>query len=230
MRGTDTAAVMTVTRHLADLYLEHSLDAFVSGIDVFLQRVRELTDDNRDLAIKRLSRIGDDLLRHMGFKEPELGLAHGTIMHELTRSTDMEDLCFRFRRVIMRLLNRSSCEPAAVSDSTSGLSCANDAVEAMDRFLNSCPVAMLRGMNEDRLADELDLDRDHLFRCYRRIRGRSIADGILTARLNRAIRLLSDDRCSLAVAQVIQLVGFNDVDQFRACFRTHFACEPDQFH
>ncbi len=229
VNGTDTAAVMTVTRHLADLYLEHSLDAFVAEVDVFLQRVRELTDDNRDLAIKRLCRIGDDLLRHMGFKEHNLALAHGTIVHELTRSADMEDLCFRFRRVMLRMLNRGTCEPQDQMQEKSGLSCARDAVDAMERFLNSCPVAMLRGLNEDRLADELDIDRDHLFRCHRRIRGRSLAEGVLTARLNRAIRLLSDDRCSLAVNQVIQLVGFDSVDQFRVSFRAHFSCDPDSY-
>ncbi len=224
MNGTDTAAVQSVTRHLADLYLEDSPDAFFAEIDIFLQRVRELTGDDRDRTVKRLCRLGDDLLRHMGFREADLAQAHGTVCHELSRSTSVADVCARFRRVMIRVLNG---DPSTGIPEASSPSTAEDFVEAIEQYLNSCSVHTLRAIGEDQLADQFEVPGDHLYRCYRRVRGRPLDDAIRSARLSRAIRMLSDDRCDLPVSDVVQMVGFGSIGQFRMAFRAHYTGRTD---
>ncbi|WP_187270238.1 hybrid sensor histidine kinase/response regulator transcription factor [Pontibacter qinzhouensis] len=91
---------------------------------------------------------------------------------------------------------------------------------------------------EDRIADselniedicsEIGLSRTHLYRKVKALTGFSMAELIKELRLKRAMQLLKDHKFN--VNEVAYMVGFNDADYFRKCFKTKFNMPPSEYY
>ena len=105
--GPATTTVRTGARHLAKLYLEGSVGVFERELALFLGRVCELTGGSRIKLFKRLARLADDLFRHLGIRGSRLAVAHEQVLHQLTRSSNNEDVCIGFQLAICDVLARA---------------------------------------------------------------------------------------------------------------------------
>lgn len=107
MDGPATTTVRTGARRLAELYIEGSMRVFERELALFLGRVCELTGGNRIKLFKRLARLADDLFRHLGIRGSRLAIAHEQVLHQLTRSATIEDVCIGFQVAISDILTGS---------------------------------------------------------------------------------------------------------------------------
>ncbi|UEG54993.1 response regulator [Mucilaginibacter daejeonensis] len=108
----------------------------------------------------------------------------------------------------------------------------NDAVSPDERLLDR----LVRYIDErisdtdlgvDDLCNEVGMSRSQLYRKLKAISGLTVADMIRSIRLKRSQVLLKDSRYN--VSEVAYMVGFNDVDYFRKCFKAEFAVSPSEF-
>lgn len=104
MDGPATTTVRTGARHLAELYLEGSIDVFERELALFLGRIYALTGGSRIKLFKRLARLADDLFRHLGIRGSRLAIAHEKVLHQLTRSGQNEDVCTEFHAAVLEIL------------------------------------------------------------------------------------------------------------------------------
>ena len=76
------------------------------------------------------------------------------------------------------------------------------------------------------LARRLGCNADYLGRIYHFCFHESIAQTIMSLRLQRAAELLTDNK--LAIKEIGTQLGFNDPSYFRRCFRRRFSMTPGQ--
>ncbi|SFB80859.1 Signal transduction histidine kinase [Parapedobacter composti] len=82
-------------------------------------------------------------------------------------------------------------------------------------------------LNVDDICEHIGLSRAQLYRKMKALTGLSIVDIVKEIRLKRAKQLLTDRKFN--VNEISFLVGFNDPDYFRKCFKSHFGYSPSEY-
>lgn len=77
------------------------------------------------------------------------------------------------------------------------------------------------------LSKEIGMSKATLYRKLKALTNQNTNEFIRTVRLNRAAQLLKQQK--LNVSEIAYLVGFNDQDYFRKCFKEQFGCTPKAF-
>jgi ligand-binding sensor domain-containing protein/signal transduction histidine kinase/DNA-binding response OmpR family regulator len=77
------------------------------------------------------------------------------------------------------------------------------------------------------LSREVGMSKTTLYRKLKALTNQNTNEFIRTIRLNRAAQLLKQKK--LNVSEVAYLVGFNDQDYFRKCFKEQFGCTPKAY-
>ncbi|WP_372774254.1 two-component regulator propeller domain-containing protein [Mangrovibacterium sp.] len=82
-------------------------------------------------------------------------------------------------------------------------------------------------LSVEKLSSELGLSRVHLYRKIKALTNLTAVEFIRSIRLKRAAMLLQENK--LNVNEVSYLVGFDDVDYFRRCFKQQFGVAPSEY-
>lgn len=77
------------------------------------------------------------------------------------------------------------------------------------------------------LSKEVGMSKTTLYRKLKALTNQNTNEFIRTVRLNRAAQLLKQQK--LNVSEIAYLVGFNDQDYFRKCFKEKFGCTPKAY-
>jgi len=77
------------------------------------------------------------------------------------------------------------------------------------------------------LSSELGLSRVHLYRKIKALTNLSAIEFIRNIRLKRAEALLRDKKMN--INEISLMVGFEDADYFRACFKRTYGMTPREF-
>jgi signal transduction histidine kinase/DNA-binding response OmpR family regulator len=77
------------------------------------------------------------------------------------------------------------------------------------------------------LAKQLEMDQMAMYRKIKALTGQTAVEFLRTLRLKRAAQLLRQQK--LTVSEVTYLVGFNDLQYFRTCFRKLFGVSPSEY-
>ena len=82
-------------------------------------------------------------------------------------------------------------------------------------------------LSVEKLSSELGLSRVHFYRKIKALTNLTAVEFIRSIRLKRAASLLQEKK--LNINEVSYLVGFEDVDYFRSCFKQQFGNSPSEF-
>ncbi len=77
------------------------------------------------------------------------------------------------------------------------------------------------------IASSLGLNRSYLTRLFKEATGYSLQDYLLTYRMKSALKLLTDNK--LSVAEIAQNVGYGDTFTFSKAFKRHFGQSPSAY-
>lgn len=79
-----------------------------------------------------------------------------------------------------------------------------------------------------RISEHVGLSRVHFYRKIKALSNQTAVEFIRNVRLKRAATLLSQNK--LSVKEVRNMVGFEDADYFRECFKEQFGVTPSEYH
>ncbi|WP_297089316.1 two-component regulator propeller domain-containing protein [uncultured Draconibacterium sp.] len=82
-------------------------------------------------------------------------------------------------------------------------------------------------LSVNKLSEHVGLSRVHFYRKIKALSNQTAVEFIRNVRLKRAATLLSQDKIS--VKEVRNLVGFEDADYFRKCFKEQFGVTPNEY-
>ncbi|WP_185154076.1 two-component regulator propeller domain-containing protein [Fulvivirga sp. M361] len=103
---------------------------------------------------------------------------------------------------------------------------------ADENFLKKVVACVEENMSDsnfqiDDLCKHLGLSRIQLYRKLKGLIGQSGNEFIRSVRLKRAAQLIRQDQ--LTIAEITYLVGFNDLQYFRDCFKKQFGVKPSEY-
>lgn len=113
------------------------------------------------------------------------------------------------------------CDPAKISVTSVDEKLLKKAVEYIGEHMSDASLSV------ESLSSELGLSRVHLYRKIKALTNLTAVEFIRSIRLKRAGALLQENK--LNVNEVRVLVGFDDVDYFRNCFRQQFGTSPSEY-
>jgi len=82
-------------------------------------------------------------------------------------------------------------------------------------------------LNVENMGREVGMSRVHLYRKIKALTNESVVAFIRNVRLKRAAQLLSQDK--LTVSEVVYMVGFQDHNYFRKCFKQKYGLNPSEY-
>jgi DNA-binding response OmpR family regulator len=82
-------------------------------------------------------------------------------------------------------------------------------------------------INVNKISAHVGLSRVHFYRKIKALTNQTAVEFIRNVKLKRAATLLSQDK--LSVKEVRNMVGFEDADYFRECFKNQFGVSPSEY-
>lgn len=82
-------------------------------------------------------------------------------------------------------------------------------------------------LNVEDIGKEVGMSRSNLYRKVKALTGLTIVEFIRSLKMKRAAQLLSES--DLQVNEIAYMVGFQDVDYFRKCFKDEFKVTPSKY-
>lgn len=113
------------------------------------------------------------------------------------------------------------CDPAKITVTSVDEKLLKKAVEYIGEHMSEATLSV------ESLSSELGLSRVHLYRKIKALTNQTAVEFIRSIRLKRAGALLQENK--LNVNEVRALVGFDDVDYFRNCFKQQFGTSPSEY-
>ncbi len=113
------------------------------------------------------------------------------------------------------------CDPAKISVTSVDEKLLKKAVEYIGEHMSDASLSV------ESLSSELGLSRVHLYRKIKALTNLTAVEFIRSIRLKRAGALLQENK--LNVNEVRALVGFDDMDYFRNCFRQQYGTSPSEY-
>jgi CheY-like chemotaxis protein/predicted DNA-binding transcriptional regulator AlpA len=113
------------------------------------------------------------------------------------------------------------CDPAKITVTSVDEKLLKKAVDYIgDHMSDSC-------LSVEKLSSELGLSRVHLYRKIKALTNLTAVEFIRSIRIKRAAWLLQENKMN--VNEVCAMVGFDDVDYFRNCFKQQFGASPTEY-
>ncbi|MEM8565473.1 MAG: two-component regulator propeller domain-containing protein [Bacteroidota bacterium] len=122
-------------------------------------------------------------------------------------------------RVRKQFEKNSILKPVQVSSYDEKL--LNDTIEFIDANLSDPHLSI------ERISKEIGISRVHFYRKIKALLGMSPNEFVRTYRIKKAGQLLEQKK--LNVSDVRMMVGFNDSDYFRSCFKKEYGLTPSEF-
>ncbi|MEM6524414.1 MAG: helix-turn-helix domain-containing protein, partial [Bacteroidota bacterium] len=122
-------------------------------------------------------------------------------------------------RVRRQFEKNSILKPTQVSSYDEKL--LNNAIEFIDENLSDPNLSI------ERISKEIGISRVHFYRKIKSLLGMSPIEFVRTYRIRKAGQLLEQKK--LNVSDVRMMVGFNDSDYFRSCFKKEYGLTPSEF-
>ena len=113
------------------------------------------------------------------------------------------------------------CDPAKITVTTVDEKLLKKAVGYIGDHMNDSSLSV------EKLSVELGLSRVHLYRKIKALTNLTAVEFIRSMRLKRAAWLLQEHKMN--INEVSSMVGFEDVDYFRNCFRQQFGTSPSEY-
>jgi AraC-like DNA-binding protein len=82
-------------------------------------------------------------------------------------------------------------------------------------------------LSVERMSKEIGISRVHFYRKIKSVMNMSPNEFIRSYRIRKAGQLLEQKK--LNISDVRMMVGFNDADYFRSCFKKEFGVNPSDF-
>jgi len=82
-------------------------------------------------------------------------------------------------------------------------------------------------LNIEQISTEIGLSRMHFHRKIKSLTGMTPAEFVKTTRLNKAAAILAQNKVS--IKEVMTMVGFENADHFRKCFKEHYGKTPSEY-
>ncbi len=82
-------------------------------------------------------------------------------------------------------------------------------------------------LSVEAISREIGMSRVHFYRKIKALTNYTPVEFIRTVRLNRAAQLLREKAYS--ISEIRYMVGIQDADYFRKCFKTQFGVTPSDF-
>jgi ligand-binding sensor domain-containing protein/signal transduction histidine kinase/DNA-binding response OmpR family regulator len=112
-------------------------------------------------------------------------------------------------------------EPLKISITSADEKLLRKAVEFISQHMSDT------SLNVERLSAELGLSRVHLYRKIKALTNLTAIEFIRSIKLKRAESLLRENK--LNVSEISNLVGFEDIDYFRSCFKLQYGVSPTEY-
>jgi len=113
------------------------------------------------------------------------------------------------------------CDPAKITITSVDEKLLKKAVDYIGENMSDSSLSV------ERLSSELGLSRVHLYRKIKAFTGLTAVEFIRSLRLKRASSLLQENK--LNINEISKIVGFEDVDYFRSCFKQQFGHSPSDY-
>jgi len=113
------------------------------------------------------------------------------------------------------------CDPAKITVTSVDEKLLKKAVDYIGENMSDSSLSV------ERLSSELGLSRVHLYRKIKAFTGLTAVEFIRSLRLKRASSLLQENK--LNINEISAIVGFDDVDYFRSCFKQQYGHSPSDY-
>ena len=146
----------------------------------------------------------------------------------ITKPFSAEYLQLRVRNLIRQreiirshFVRETICDPAKITVTSVDERLLKNAVDYIGNHMTD------QSLSVEKLSSELGLSRVHLYRKIKALTNLTVVEFIRSIRLKRAAWLLSENKMN--INEVSSIVGFDDVDYFRTCFKQHFGISPSEY-
>ncbi|UXX77695.1 helix-turn-helix domain-containing protein [Reichenbachiella carrageenanivorans] len=129
-------------------------------------------------------------------------------------------LISRREKIRMQFEKKSLLMPENISSHEENL--IKDAIKYIDDNISDTNLSV------DRLSKEIGISRVHFYRKIKSLMNMSPNEFIRSYRIRKAGQLLSQKKVN--IDQIRHMVGFNDSDYFRSCFKKEFGMTPSEYN
>jgi YesN/AraC family two-component response regulator len=113
------------------------------------------------------------------------------------------------------------CDPAKITVTSVDEKLLKKAVDYIGEHMPDSSLSVRK------LSDELGLSRVHLYRKIKALTNLTAVEFVRSIRLKRAASLLQENRFN--INEISTMVGMDDVDYFRICFKKQFGYSPSEY-
>lgn len=146
----------------------------------------------------------------------------------ITKPFSAEYLQLRVQNLIRKretlrnyFMHEMICDPAKITVTSVDEKLLKKAVDYIGDNMSDSSLSV------ERLSSELGLSRVHLYRKIKAFTGLTAVEFIRSLRLKRASSLLQENK--LNINEISAIVGFEDIDYFRSCFKQQFGHSPSDY-
>lgn len=132
----------------------------------------------------------------------------------------VDTLISRREKIRMQFEKKSLLMPENISSHEENL--IKDAIKYIDDNISDTNLSV------DRLSKEIGISRVHFYRKIKSLMNMSPNEFIRSYRIRKAGQLLSQKKVN--IDQIRHMVGFNDSDYFRTCFKKEFGMTPSEYN
>jgi AraC-like DNA-binding protein len=126
------------------------------------------------------------------------------------------------RKTIQEHFKREAiCDPGSVTVTSVDEKILKKAVDYIIENISDSSI------NVNKISAYVGLSRVHFYRKIKALTNQTAVEFIRSVKLKRAAILLSQDK--LSVKEVRNMVGFEDTDYFRECFKNQFGVSPSEY-
>ena len=127
------------------------------------------------------------------------------------------------RQIIQEHFKREAiCDPGSITLTSVDEKILKKAVDYISENISDSSI------NVNKISAHVGLSRVHFYRKIKALTNQTAVEFIRNIRLKRATTLLAQNK--LSVKEVRNMVGFEDADYFRECFKEQFGVTPSEYH